>query len=164
MTDITIRTLTPDDWPAFRAIRLEVLADAPHAFGATVEQEAARSEQEWRERMARTAVFFAERDGRALGVIGVRPVDAAPPDIVSMWVRPGARGLGVGDLLIETALGWVARRHGPDTAVRLWVASGNEAAERLYLRHGFRRTGETDSFGTGGSREKYAMVRAAAAG
>ena len=60
-------------------------------------------------------------------------------ELVSMWVRPEARGAGVGAGLIEAVLGWA--REAGFGEVRLWVVDGNERAERVYSRLGFERTG-----------------------
>ena len=60
-------------------------------------------------------------------------------ELVSMWVRPEARGIGVGGGLIEAVLGWAFDAGFGE--VRLWVVDGNERAERVYSRLGFRRTG-----------------------
>jgi ribosomal protein S18 acetylase RimI-like enzyme len=57
-----------------------------------------------------------------------------------MWVHPDWRGRGVGDLLVTAVIDWARAAGYP--AVRLWVSADNTPAERLYLRHGFRRTGE----------------------
>jgi ribosomal protein S18 acetylase RimI-like enzyme len=56
-----------------------------------------------------------------------------------MYVAPRARGLGVGEALVRAALD-EARRLGKSEVV-LEVTSSNEAAEALYARCGFVRTG-----------------------
>ena len=61
-------------------------------------------------------------------------------DLVSMWVRPGGRGQGVGEALVEAAAGW-ARARGFGTLF-LWVTESNAPAMRLYERCGFAVTGE----------------------
>jgi ribosomal protein S18 acetylase RimI-like enzyme len=58
-----------------------------------------------------------------------------------MWVDPAARGTGAADALVSALLSW-SESQGIGT-VRLHVVEGNARAERLYLRHGFRRTGAT---------------------
>ena len=56
-----------------------------------------------------------------------------------MWVDAAARGTGVADALIDTAVDQ-ARRSGFTTMI-LWVVVGNERAARCYQRHGFALTG-----------------------
>ena len=56
-----------------------------------------------------------------------------------MWVDPRFRRRGIGDLLLRTVLEWAkAQRY---REVFLWVTEVNTNAERLYVRHGFARTG-----------------------
>jgi ribosomal protein S18 acetylase RimI-like enzyme len=79
-----------------------------------------------------------------------------------MWVRHTTRGRGVGDLLVLAALRW-ATDH--DFAqVQLWVAEGNDRAERLYARHGFQRTGSVQPVREGEEELEFAMVRSAPGG
>ena len=59
-----------------------------------------------------------------------------------MWVDPRFRRQGVGDVLLSTVVDW-ARRDGY-REVFLWVTERNDNAERLYVRHGFARTGEQE--------------------
>ena len=47
MSEITVTTVTPQDWAAFKAVRLDALRDSPAAFSATLAEEAAFSDQEW---------------------------------------------------------------------------------------------------------------------
>jgi ribosomal protein S18 acetylase RimI-like enzyme len=57
-----------------------------------------------------------------------------------MWVRPQARGHGVGEALIAAVLDWARARQA--RSVHLWVTATNKAACRLYERCGFSPTGE----------------------
>ena len=59
--------------------------------------------------------------------------------MVAVWVKPGARSTGVGDRLVQAALGW-ARASGCGE-VNLWVREGNGPAEDLYIRNGFATLG-----------------------
>ena len=159
---IVVTRATPDEWPAYRSIRLEALADAPHAFGSTHAGALLVTEQEWRERLAASAVFLASRDGAVVG-LAAGIVDDGAAELVSMWVRSGSRGAGVGDQLVDAVLGWAAAA-GFDV-ISLWVATGNHAAERLYARHGFAPSGETQPVVPGSpERMEFRMSRPLHAG
>jgi ribosomal protein S18 acetylase RimI-like enzyme len=85
--------------------------------------------------------FVVEADGRTVGLAaGGDSSDPAVAALTSLWVAPEARGQGIGDRLIETIAGW-SRSSGYRRLV-LWVADGNDRAERLYERNGFTRTGD----------------------
>ncbi|MEO6795510.1 MAG: GNAT family N-acetyltransferase [Candidatus Dormibacter sp.] len=136
--DVVVRRLEPSDWQLFREIRLRALAESPAAFGSTLAEASRLGEADWRERLAGRAQFMAIRGPDALGTAAGIATDAGA-ELISMWVDPRARGHGVGDRLVGAVLGWATgEAHG---AVALWVAEGNLPAERLYRRHGFRRTG-----------------------
>ena len=57
-----------------------------------------------------------------------------------MFVRPQARGRGVGEAIIDAVLGWAVQKGA--TAVHLWVTETNKAARLLYERCGFTVTAE----------------------
>ena len=61
-------------------------------------------------------------------------------ELISMFVRPQARGGGVGEALIDTVSDWARERRA--TSVHLWVTETNKAARLLYKRCGFSVTGE----------------------
>jgi GNAT superfamily N-acetyltransferase len=141
--------LTPDDWRQWRSLRLQALAEAPSAFGSLLADAERFEEADWRRRLSERAVFAAFSDGtdagqaagQAAGVAGAMQGDEPTCcDLVSMWVRPDARGRGVGDALVAAVLCW-AGEHGY-AHVQLWVIEGNRPARRLYERHGFAATGQ----------------------
>ncbi|NGO70454.1 GNAT family N-acetyltransferase [Streptomyces boncukensis] len=155
----TVRRLSPADWELYRRVRLAALAEAPAAFQATHAEELAFSDVRWRERLTRRNTLLAEDGEGPSGLVGVIARDAAPGTgkLVSMWVAPRARGTGVADRLVTGALG-LAGELG-FTAVVLSVVDGNGAAERLYARHGFQRTGATGTCRNGRGTEFEMAVR-----
>ena len=55
MERFAVRRLRPDEWQAYRAIRLQALSEAPDAFGATLEEALARPPESWAARLAEAA-------------------------------------------------------------------------------------------------------------
>ena len=55
-TKITVRRVGAEEWERLRVIRLRALTDAPMAFGSTLADEQARSDEFWRGRATGGAV------------------------------------------------------------------------------------------------------------
>jgi GNAT superfamily N-acetyltransferase len=154
---LELARLTPAAWRDYRAIRLAALAEAPYAFGSTLAEERRLREPDWRARLTDRAQFVVRHRGEAVGTIGGVVEDGA--ELVSLWVHPAWRGRGVGDLLVQAVLDWAREQGHPE--VRLWVSADNAPAERLYARHGFVRTGESQPVTPGDpTRREFAMARA----
>ncbi len=137
-------------------MRLAALKDAPYAFGSTWEHEKGRSEREWRNAVASRVRFVATANEKVVGMAGIGPSTVSrAADITSVWVDPKVRGKGVGDSLLLAALAWA--REGGYNQLLLWVAEGNVHAERLYERHGFSRTGDTQQVRPGEDRLEFEM-------
>jgi len=137
-----VREVDEDEWELLRDVRLAALRDAPEVFGSTYAREAPFTEEQWRGRLGSggRVTFFADSgDVVPAGLAGVY-VKGGAAHLVSMWVRPSARGLGAGQALIAAAADW-AKARGCDT-LYLWVTEANTAARRLYGRSGFTATGE----------------------
>ena len=85
----------------------------------------------------RGAFFVAYRDGHPLGCGAIRMLDADTAEIKRMYVAPGARGRGIGRVLLNS-LESEARRLG---ARRLVLETGERQPEAvaLYTRAGFAR-------------------------
>ena len=121
-------------------MRLAALKDAPYAFGSTYERELLLDDANWRRRVTDRARFVAEVDGAVAGTVSGGDADeTGSAAMTAMWVDPGFRRAGVGDLLVKTVIEW-ARAQGY-SRMFLWVTEVNHSAERLYLRNGFERTG-----------------------
>ncbi|MFI9510170.1 GNAT family N-acetyltransferase [Nocardia sp. NPDC052566] len=138
---ITVRRLVPDDWEVFRDLLLECLLAAPYAAVLTYEEAVQRTEAQWRNKFEDRVLFVALLDGVPVGTAGGMFFDEDPtlPELISMWVSPEARGTGASDRLVEQVLAWATGEGHP--RMGLWVLDGNVPAEKLYLRHGFARTG-----------------------
>jgi ribosomal protein S18 acetylase RimI-like enzyme len=136
-----VRPVDPSEWRELRALRMRALADAPDAFGSTLEDARGYSDDHWRGLAsgADGPVFVAVDAGGWAGMVRTYPdEDDATPHVAGLWVAPEARNHGVGRLLVDAFLGW-ARGTGADE-VRLWVTETNAAAMALYRSMGFTPT------------------------
>jgi GNAT superfamily N-acetyltransferase len=156
---VLVRQPALEDWQALRDIRLEALRDAPSAFGSTYEREVVRGESQWRDRISRGGTFLAYLPEltapEPAGLIGGYQEDPVTVELVSMYVRPRARGRGVGEALVAAVIGW-ARDHNA-AQVHLWVTETNAPARALYDRCGFALTGETQPLPSDPSLGEVAM-------
>jgi GNAT superfamily N-acetyltransferase len=147
---IRIRRFAPHEWPAYRALRLRSLADAPNAFGSSLAAEEAWAHELWMARLTAAAVsgrdcpLVAEStgaDGAMLGLVWAKcdAGDAGIVNLFQMWVAPEARGRGVAAALLDEAVAWA--RSIQASVLQLGVVCDNEPAIQLYVRKGFRKVG-----------------------
>ncbi|HEU4337434.1 MAG TPA: GNAT family N-acetyltransferase [Nocardioides sp.] len=139
-TSAVVVRLGPEDWVELREIRLRALADAPEAFGAVLAEVEAYDDRVWRDRLATNNPTYVVRE--ATGTVamagGFAPPDSSVAFVWGMWTAPAARGRGHSSALLDTVVTW-ARTIG--RTPHLHVTEGNDAARRLYVRHGFEPTG-----------------------
>jgi GNAT superfamily N-acetyltransferase len=141
-----IRPVSREEWERVRDLRLRALADAPDAFGSTLDLERGNGPAEWIGWIegwegATNAMFVAERGDRWIGMaVGSRTGEEDHAHLYGMWVDPMWRGAGVGARLVEGVLGWAwswgARWVG------LGVTESNDGATGFYENLGFVDTGE----------------------
>jgi len=147
---LTVRRFLAHEWRKYRELRLRALKDAPDSFGSTYEHEVARSDHDWESRLSEGATSSAELPlvalvddisvGLAWGRVDDR--DSSVAHLFQVWVAPEARELGVGRLLLETAIAW-AKEQGM-RELQLDVTASHPAAPRLYRRAGFVEAGEPE--------------------
>lgn len=144
MQGIEIRAVTEKDWATVREVRLRALVDCPDNFWATHADEVDRPGSWWRGFVGNNGWFVAFEGEIAVGLAaGMRDPDAPSThrELISMWVSPAYRGRGIGTELVDKVAEW-ARAQGAEV-LGLMVTTGNDGAQRLYERCGFRLTGET---------------------
>lgn len=140
MRVIDVQAVGPDDWKAWRELRLTALEEAPFAFGSRYADWVDATEERWRERLGSPGAYqvIASIDGVPAGMAGGFPDEPGTAELVSMWVAPTGRGRGVGNALMTAIETW-ARGIGA-TMLKLSVVPGNDPAHALYLRHGYTDT------------------------
>jgi GNAT superfamily N-acetyltransferase len=145
---IEIRVATRDEWEPVRELRLRALADAPDAFGSTLDRERRLGEAGWIDWIegwegATNVMFVAVREDRWIGMaVGSRAGDEPDAHLYGMWVEPSRRSSGIGASLVEQVLGWA--RAWDARSVILGVTETNAAAAAFYEHLGFADTGERD--------------------
>lgn len=162
---IEILVLTPDDWATWRHLRLAALGEAPYAFGSRLADWTGDgdAEERWRARLGipESHNVVAMLDGHGVGMAsGVPTSHVGTVELISMWVAPGARGRGVGDLLIRDIERWAVSNGAG--VLRLSVAENNARAATLYQRHGFQYTGELGDMMADGVHRERIMEKAMA--
>jgi GNAT superfamily N-acetyltransferase len=149
--EFEVRRMIEDDWERYRAIRLEMLADTPSAFGETLASAESRDEVAWRDRLAASqgdsSVRFAAvlTSGDWSGAIGGYIKLNAGPGLVGVYVAPRFRGddRGVTSALIAAVEDW-ARGHAD--SIRLDVHESNTRARKAYAKRGYVETGHTQPY------------------
>lgn len=88
----------------------------------------------------RSAYFVVESEGEVIGGGGMAPLDGGDTEVCElrkMYFLPEARGIGAGSAMIARCLD-AARAHGFKRCY-LETLTGMDAAQALYVRHGFRK-------------------------
>ena len=132
----------------YRALMLEAYVSAPDAFTSTAEERAAEPDSWWARRLedpsGKTASFGAYEGDELVGTVALefesKPKTRHKALLIGMYVKPTARGAGVGAALIKEALAFVAARR-EIKVVTLTVTHGNTSAMRLYESAGFKQFG-----------------------
>ena len=81
------------------------------------------------------ALMLVMQDGKAIGCGAVRKLEGKVGELKRMYLRPDARGLGIGSKLLSKCFE-AARRLGYDT-LRLDTLPEMTEAQAMYRKHGF---------------------------
>lgn len=165
MAAVEIRRVRADEGPLLRSIRLRALAESPHAFASTLDEERALAQTEWAARAAAAAegadmvvIVAIDGGGIPVGMAGGRVREE--PGVISlwgMWVDPAVRGERVGARLVGGVDEW-GRERGAHT-FRLGVMDDAPEAVAFYERVGFTRQDEVRGLTRDPSRTWHQMVR-----
>ncbi|WP_405062410.1 GNAT family N-acetyltransferase [Kribbella sp. NBC_01505] len=148
---VQVRRLAADDWEILREVRPRALIEAPGSFYEKHSDSIALTADEWRARLsaANKVTLLAESDGEPAGMVSGVPAgpDERDPDaalMLSMWVAPAFRGVGVADRLTSELLVW--SREQAYKRLLLWVYAAAPRAAAFYRRAGFEPTGRVETF------------------
>lgn len=145
---LEVRRLTGDDAASWRALREEALRRHPEAFGASPEDEAARSVADIAAMLDRKPPdqvlgAFDPAGDALLGTVGLAAMWGAKQRhkalLWGMYVPVEARGRGVGAALVRAAI--AAAGAAGIEQLQLGVGAGNAPALALYRAAGFRPYG-----------------------
>ena len=130
---IRLELVNPNNAAIFKDIRLRALQDSPTAFSANYADEAKLTDSDWLDRAAqwssdKSAAYLAIDSGAAVGIAAglLDRNDSLRASLMSMWVAPTHRRLGIGRTLVEAIVAW-ARGHNV-LYLYLMVTSNNDRA------------------------------------
>jgi ribosomal protein S18 acetylase RimI-like enzyme len=145
-----IRTASAADAEAITDVHIASMREAYRGLFAAEELariDARDRADRWRDHLAggSSTTLLAERDGRPTGFVSFgacRDEDISPGpvgEVMAIYVRPDAWGLGIGAALLREALARLGG--GGSSEVVLWVIEENRRAVGFYERHGFKPDG-----------------------
>ena len=148
MMTATVRRVTFADTAMARALRLEMLADAPLAFIERLDEAAAKPHNAFGSMIAEraegddAAIFVAAADGRLVGQAGgwKPPGSTGVTVVFAVYLTPAWRGTGLLGRLVDAVADWSVAAGRP--LLELEVVTGNDRAVRAYQRLGFVDTGQ----------------------
>ncbi len=142
-----IRPLAAPDTPALRDLRLAALAEAPRAYGSSLQEEEALGLDHFlrlAEADEKGAVLGAFAEGRMVGMTCISQygkLKARHKAVIwGVYVGPEHRGRGLARQLLQAALARAASMPGV-RRVHLTAAADNTAAIALYTALGFVQYG-----------------------
>jgi ribosomal protein S18 acetylase RimI-like enzyme len=143
---IHIRKLTVEDGEVLWTLRLRALKDNPEAFASTYEETLRRGKEQFIHRLLpkEGAFYLGAFEPDLVGMVYFRRDEGIKNQhkayILSMYVRPESRGLGIGKALLQEVITQAKRLSGLEQ-LHLSVVTSNEAARSLYRAMGFEVCG-----------------------
>jgi len=141
---MTIAPMQAGDVAAFRSLVVAVLAEFGMAEDPVLDADLLAPLDVYE------AAWVATQDDELVGSVALRRSEDDAYYLKRMYVRPAGRGMGLGAALLTTALDH-ARSHGA-RAIHLDTSTDMHAAQHLYERAGFRRSGTRTEQGARDSR------------
>jgi len=141
--NVEVTELLTADWRRLRSLRLQSLADSPHAYGASHEVESELSQDAWLERMAKAKYFAASIDDKDCAIMSIEELEGdfgANIWLGGCWVNPDVRGTGVMKEMIKFIDSVALDRGWQCQGLGVW--HDNYPAIAAYERLGFECKGE----------------------
>lgn len=155
---IELRPFRPDEWQLYREVRLRALESDPKFFGSRYDDEKAKPDEFWQERLAdpQCLVLAVFNESQLIGMTGA-VVDREDPTGVTgklwgSWIEPSWRNKGLSRKMYEARIAW-AKAH--PTIKKLVVShrKSNAVSKRANQRFDFRFTGAKETVWYNGEKE-----------
>jgi len=166
MSNIQIVKLMPEEWRAYKDLRLEALLMEPQAFSSRYTDAIQQPDSYWQERLTEVRngkefwLLFAKENDRLIGMVGAYcKEESNVVEIISVYVTKSKRGQGVATSLMEAILAEVGSK-GIFRKAELAVNADQIQAIALYKHFGFKIIEEkTGVMGNGNSYSEYIMEK-----
>ena len=141
---------TLDRWEEIRDLRFEAVWSEPLAFGSTYQEESTKTEEEWKERIAKeiqgesSFAFYAESDGKIVASIKayIEPAEKTShvAYVVGLYVSDKYQGKGIGSSLFDAMISKLDSL-GVLKKLQLLITDSLDGARELYEEKGFQEVG-----------------------
>jgi len=137
-----IRKLTVEDGEALWILRLRALKDNPEAFAATYEEALINGKEQFIHRIhpKEDAFYLGAFESGLVGMVYFRRDEGRKNlhkgRVLSMYVKPESRGLGIGKALLQEVITQAQSLSGLEQ-LHLMVVTTNDTARSLYRSMGF---------------------------
>lgn len=149
-----------------------MLSDTPMAYGESIAAARRQTDTQWQERAATmsgdSSITLVADDGtdgsRIRGLMRVvikqpqDPSQARQAMLISVYVAPEHRGLGLADQLLDEACAAASSELGAGV-IELGVHEDNVRAKKFYARHGFEVTGASRPYPQDEAKQEIVMAR-----
>lgn len=153
MNQITITSLSPEEWRKYKEIRLQALQKEPIAFSSSYEEESKMEDKVWIERLKKSKdndtqiILFAKDRNRIIGtIVGFwQPKEKIKhvAHIYGLYLDDEFRGKGIGKRLMETIIRQL-RGIPQIEKIKIEVNAQNTVAFNLYKKMGFKIIGKAE--------------------
>lgn len=143
----SLHRVLPDQWEAYKAIRLEALQTNPEMFGSNYAKESQYTTQEWRAALEsdKRAMFVLYAGEEMIGVTGVvlTKDDDSKAALIASFIKPEYRGQGLARLFYQARIDW-AKEKGCE-CVLVSHREGNDRSRNANQHFGFEYTDKEES-------------------
>ena len=106
---VRVEALTDEQWPLWRDLRFEALADTPIGFGELLENAVLKADADWQAVPKRPGLKLLAWDGDCpVGMGGGFRREGGTPVLYAVYVQPASRGEGVLEALVDRVAAWCA--------------------------------------------------------
>lgn len=150
----TVEVAKPEDWRAYRDIRIEALTKNPEAFGATLEDALKRKDLGWKFDLSDSNRRFYVLAKSGSGISAAKSVAGAFEKeyekswhIIGVYTREEFRGQGLSRKVIEKILAEAKNKGGIKATLNVTENIEQEPARKLYADLGFSLIGRMEEDG-----------------